>query len=444
MSRADDRIQAFNHNPFYWQYKGEPVVLLGGSVQDNLFQISGLEDELNCLASVGGNYVRCTMSSRDEGDVWPFERVEDGRYDLEKPGAAYWQRFERFLALTADRDVIVQIELWDRFDFARDPWQRNPYNPKNNVNYTAEESGLRQRIDAHPGERENAFFRTVPALENNERVLRVQQAQLDELLGRSLPYGQVLYCIDNETNESPEWPAYWADRLRERAAEAGVGVEVTEMWDPHDLRHPQHAHTFDHPDLYSFVDISQNNHQDARTHWENAQYVRGRLLESGRPRPMNSVKVYGANTGRFGTGRDGQERFWRNLFAGLAAVRFHRPPSGLGLGETARKHIRSARMLTGVTDLFACEPHNDLLAERSWNEAYCLAHPGAAYTVFFPDGGDVRLDVSAVAGTTLRIRWLDVLKAGWLTPTDASAEGVLRLVTPREEGYWVAVVEAVG
>ena len=69
-----DRIQPYPGNPFYWQYKGKPDLLLGGSVEDNLFQITNLEAHLDLLKSVGGNYVRCTMSSRDEGDVWPFEK----------------------------------------------------------------------------------------------------------------------------------------------------------------------------------------------------------------------------------------------------------------------------------------------------------------------------------------------------------------------------------
>ena len=42
------------------------------------------------------------MSSRDEGDAWPFERAPDtGLYDLEQPGQDYWTRFERFLNLCA-------------------------------------------------------------------------------------------------------------------------------------------------------------------------------------------------------------------------------------------------------------------------------------------------------------------------------------------------------
>ena len=78
--------QPYSKTPQYWQYKRKPVLLIGDSVEDNLFQIPDLEEHLDLLASVGGNYVRCTMSSRDEGDAWPFERDQaSGLYNLTQP-----------------------------------------------------------------------------------------------------------------------------------------------------------------------------------------------------------------------------------------------------------------------------------------------------------------------------------------------------------------------
>ncbi len=435
------RIQPWPENPFYWQYQGRPLLLLGGSVEDNLFQIPDLEAHLDLLASAGGNYVRCTMSSRDDGDVWPFEKSgRGGLYDLNQPGREYWERFERFLELTAERDIIAQIELWDRFDFAREPWGDNPFNPKNNVNYTAEESGLKKAIHTHPGKKENAFFRSVPNLDNNQAVLPFQHAFMDELLFRALPCGHLLYCMDNETNESPEWGAYWARYLHDKASRAGAPVFATEMWDAHSLDDGQHRNTWDHPELYSFVDVSQNNHNPPDRHWENLQNFRQKITATGRPRPMNSVKIYGANTGCYGSGRDAQERFWRNIFGGLASSRFHRPGSGIGLSARARAHIKSMRMLEEAVDLFRCQPHNELLSRRSYNEAYCAASPGRAYAVFFADGGDVLLDTSAAAEKAATLRWLDIAAGAWHEPQITAHEGVLRLVTPREEGYWAAAV----
>ncbi len=442
-----DIIQPYSENPFYWQYHGQPVMLLGGSVEDNLFQIDGLAEHLDLLVSVGGNYVRCTMSSRDEGDVWPFERdSETGLYDLTKPGSEYWRRFEHFLTLTAERGIIVQIEVWDRFDFARKPWNDNPFNPRKNSTYTAQESGLKHRIDTHPGKRENSFFRTVPALDNNEVVLEYQQRHVAKLLDISLRFEHVLYCIDNETNESPAWPRFWRDQIVAAADVAGRTVCVTEMWDDWDIRSDMHRNTFDHPDLYAFMDISQNNQRPPLDHWVNMETMRRRVGQSEHPRPLNFVKVYGATGGKFGSHRDAQERFWRGIFGGLASVRFHRPPSGLGLSEIAQANIRSARMLADTLPLHTCTPRRDLVESYGYNDAYCLMSKDGRYAVYFPDGGQVYLKVDDSNASEFTLHWLDIRRSEWYDSTVAPPvnNNILEFHTPQPEGYFVALVEPVG
>lgn len=437
-----NRIQPFPANPAYWQYKNRPVLLLGGSVEDNLFQIPALEAHLDLLQSVGGNYVRCTMSCRDEGNVWPFARDESRQlYDLRRFDEECWRRFASFLELTAKRDIIVQIELWATFDYYRDCWDANPFNPKNNCNYTAAETGLPETVATHPTRTENNFFWSVPAENDRQLVLRWQQAFVDKILSHSLEYGHVLYCMDNETSVTPAWGAYWSEYVKARAAEVALNVETTEMWDPWDLAHEMHSNTFDHPETYSFVDISQNNHNCGQTHWDNALLQRRRLAAAGGVRPANNVKIYGADAGRFGNDRDGQERFWRNVLVGCASARFHRPPSGLGLSETAQAHIKSARKLTDAMDVSTCAPHNDLLSGRGENAAYCLANPGAEYAVLFTDGGEVTLDVSAVAGgRRLVLRWLHVLSSRWVYPPEEAPAGpTVKLAAPGKD-FWAVLV----
>ncbi|MHC4807074.1 MAG: hypothetical protein ACYTBX_12565, partial [Planctomycetota bacterium] len=113
------RIEIYGPNPVYWQYNGKPILLLGGTKDDNLFQVPGLKEHLDLLKSVGGNYVRNTMSSRDQGNVRPFNKA-NAKYDLNQWNAEYWRRFENFLKLTRERDIIVQIEVWATFDYYRD------------------------------------------------------------------------------------------------------------------------------------------------------------------------------------------------------------------------------------------------------------------------------------------------------------------------------------
>ena len=443
---ASDRIHPWPDNPRYWQYKGKPVLLLGGSKDDNLFQIPDLVAHLDEMQAVGANYIRNTMSDRPDHDyeVYPFKRRADGKYDLTQWNDEYWTRFANLLKWTHERGIVVQIEVWDRFDYTDSKgvprWSRHPYNPKNNVNYSAKESGFRLRYMKHPGSNEQPFFYTVPSLRNNALVLRLQLAQVDKMLSHALRYPHVLYCMDNETSGAEQWGQFWAEHIRRRAAEAGVEVQVTEMWDNWDIKQRTHRRTYDHPETYSFIDVSQNNHNKGQVHWDNLQWVRRYVAKS--PRPINTVKIYGADTGRFGKSRDGEERFWRNILGGAASTRFHRPDSGLGLSDRAKPHIKSMRMLTAELDVFHCTPDSasNLLGNRAPNEAYLTHIPGKQYAVYFPNAGAVALDLSNSLGT-FAIKWLDIMKSKW-GPTQPVDGGTKLSLRAPGQGHWVALIQA--
>ncbi len=439
--REAQRVQPWNEDPRYWQYRGEPVILIGASDQDNLFNHPnipphGLSAHLDRIQNAGGNYVRNTMSSRDlEENVWPFYRNEvTGLYDLEQFSEEYWDRFKNFLEMTAERDIIVQIEVWDRFDFAREPWNHNPFNPKNNRNYTANESGLPESISSHPGQRENTFFQTLPELEDNELLVPYQEALVRKVFDVSAGYGHVLYCISNETNDSEEWSAYWADLLRGEAESRGHGIEVTEMWDPWQLDHPMHERTFDRPDRYSFVDVSQNTHQVGQKQWDNLQWARERVADP--PRPVNNVKMYGGVHG--GGPEEGQHKLWRNILGGTATARYHRPGGGIGLNEVTQAHLKSMRRLLQAVDMLAAEPNIDLLHNREDDEVYMARIPGEQYALYFPVGGSVELNLEEVDGS-FELRWLRVLEAEWEEPSVVDA-GQRVALAPPDDDPWAAVL----
>ena len=434
------RIRPWPNNPWYWQYQGQPVLLLGGSVDDSLFQIPDLGAHLDALAAAGANYIRNTMSDRPDHDfeVYAYQRRPDGRYDLTQWNPEYWQRFANLLRWTHERGIIVQIEVWDRFDLSREPWKAHPYNPANNVNYTFEQAGFAPEYPAHPGQNQQPFFFTTPAQRHNTVVLPYQQRFVAEMLRHALPYPNVLYCIDNETSGEEAWGAYWADFIRERAVAAGVDVSITEMWDDWNLAGPQHGRTFDHPERYAFVDVSQNNHQRGQTHWDNFQAARRHL--ANRPRPINTVKTYGADTGKYGTDRDGIERWWRHLIGGAAAVRFHRPTSGLGFSSNAAAAIRAGRKLESLIKLWDVTPASDLLRAREENEAYAAARPGQTYALYFPDGGAVELDLRGQAGA-LTLRWIDIGTGEWGPQRSLQGGGWTEVATP-SNGHWAAAIVA--
>lgn len=432
------RIRPYKSNPWYWQYEGKPVLLLGGSKDDNLFQIPDLKAHLEEMARAGANYIRNTMSDRsDKGfEVYPFKRLANGKYNLEQWNDEYWKRFANMLNWTRERGIIVQIEVWDRFDYSGPNWEKHPYNPANNVNYTFEASGFAPKYPEHPGQNKQPFFFTTPQQRNNALVLKYQQRFVAEMLRHSLPQPHVLYCIDNETSGEEQWAVYWTGFIKEQARVIGVDVFVTEMWDDWNLQGPHHKRTFDHPERFDFVDISQNNHQKGQQHWDNFQWARTYL--SRQPRPINTVKTYGADGGRYGSSRDGVERWWRHLIGGAAAVRFHRPDSGLGFSELAAASIRSARKVFSMAKLWDMTPSMGLLREREANEAYITARPGEAYVVYFPNGGAVQLDLSKVSGEC-EVEWVNIAtcqshKGGRIKG------GKLASITAPNAGHWVAVI----
>jgi hypothetical protein len=424
--------------PAFWEINEKPVMLIGGSREDNLFQIDNLEEHLKLLASQEGNYVRCTMSSRDEGDVWPFLQNDQGIYDLTCFSRKYWERFEKLLSLAENLGIIVQIELWDRFDFARDPWLSNPYNPLNNVNYSSKDSGLKEAIDTHPLENENRFFYSVPLLDNNSTIFSFQKSQIDRLLSISLKYGNILYCMDNETNGAEEWGKFWSLYVIIQAEKQGKKVYTTEMWDNWDLTHEQHNCTFDHPEYYSFCDISQNNQQRGDKHWQGLSWARERTKTV--PRPLNCVKVYGAESNNHGSLQDGQERFWKSLLGGAAAVRFHRPPSGLGLSPLAQNHIKSARLFCDRINIFECSQQNNLLLAREESNSYAMGEIGKYTAVLFTGEGEVKLDISHFP-TPLSLTWLDILNCRWLPQEAVKSESPLRLYTPGK-GFFIGLIKS--
>jgi hypothetical protein len=144
------RIRPYEKNPSYWQYKGRPVLLLGGSKDDSLFQIPDLREHLEAIQAAGGNYIRNTMSDRPDHDfeVYAFRQLPDGKYDLNQWNDEYWQRFENMLQWTSQRDIIVQIEMWDRFDYSdgadSQRWQKPSIRPIMSITH------LRKRV-SHRG-----------------------------------------------------------------------------------------------------------------------------------------------------------------------------------------------------------------------------------------------------------------------------------------------------
>ncbi len=437
---AADQIQPYAKNPRYWQYKGQPVLLLGGSKTDHIFLAEGLKEHLNEMVAVGANYVRNTMSQREGIDLKPHRRLESGKFDLNQWNDEYWQRFADCLRWCHERDIMIQIEVWDRFDVSREHWEISPWRPQNNVNYTSQATGLAAAYPAHPARDRQPFFHTIPGMERydgakSDLIRKHQERFVEKMLTHSLKYPNVLYCMNNETSTDPKWGQHWMKFIRDRAQHEGVTVFCTDMFD--DVWKPKQSKklrlAFGNPKMYPFLDVSQvNSRAFNEDHWNNISWIAQR--REAHRRPLNHVKIYSDGEFSFGTGTpvDGVERFWRNLIAGSASVRFHRPPAGIGLNDIAMACIRAARKAESRIPPWEVQTAMDLLGNRETDEAYLAARPGDKYLLYFTDGGSVSLDLTGHS-QTFDLHWINISTGDWGQMTTLTGGSKVNISAPAQE-----------
>jgi len=446
--KADNRIRVYKANPHYWQYKGKPVLLVGGSKDDNPFQMPNVEKHLGELKEVGGNYLRNTMSDRNDKDfeVYPFKKLANGKYDLNKWNDEYFRRFDNFLQKTNKLDIFVQIELWDRFDYSQRNWESHPYRPANNVNYTTDDSGLADRYPDPAWYDVQRFFHTIPGMPLYEKrldmVRKYQEKVVAKLLSYSLNYGNVLYCMNNETSTPPKWGRHWIAFIEKHAKKKKVSVYCTDMFDK--VYEPQKekklAQAFDDPAVYKFLDISQiNSRVFNEDHWKNLQWVVKRNKKN--TRPLNHVKIYGSGKTSWGSGTpaDGVERFWRNLFAGCAAVRFHRDGAGNGLKPIAKACIKAVRKVETLVKFWDVESHQELLTNREKDEAYLAAKPGHSYILYFTHGGSVGLNLKK-HNNKFALKWIDIDTGEWGGQNNIQGGKIVKIKAPKNSPYVAVIV----
>ena len=280
----------------------------------------------------------------------------------------------------------------------------------------------------------------MPGVKNNKLVLGYQEQFMRKLLSYSLKYPNILYTMDNETRVPFKWGSYWSAFIKKEASAKGIKVETSEMWDDNKLNSTRQRQSFDNPQVYSFLDVSQNNRNFNQDHWDNLQWARKYIAKA--PRPMNNTKIYAGGNSSWGSGdaQQGVERFWRNIIGGAASSRFHRPPKyGLGLNTMAKRCIAAARKLESRIKPWEVTPRMDLLSSRSSDEAYLAAAPGQKYALYFTKGGSIKLDLKAPSSAKFELRWINIGTGQW-GATATLTGGSPKTITAPGSGGWAAAI----
>ncbi len=501
-------IQPSAQSPGYWEYEGQRVMLVGGSDTDHLFLGDGeslpngftlnLTQHLDAIKAAGGNYVRNTMSQRELYPLVAFYRRSDGKYDLNQWNDEYWTRFSNFLSATKSRDIIVQIEIWDRFDYTtqsgatqshQTSWNYSPWNPNNNVTYTASQSGFASAYEEHPGLDLQPFFHGVPGhpcyeggscptMRNTQAqydvVRNYQKKFIDKMWSYVKNYDHVLFAMNNETNTHFRWGKYWIDYLQAK----GSTMQATDMFNSAEeavAASSQYPEVLNRPDDYTYFDVSQASNlrtsAGAEGHWSLLDDLYLQMRNHRSVRPINYTKIYGndvspdgsfdrSNATRWGT-LGAQNTFWMNIVGGAAASRFHRPPWGLGFGSAAVASIKALRKLESLVPLWSVEPdfdHSELsgrgtyvqsssvyginfsASSFTYGEAYLASQPGEKYVLYFTHGGSVDLQLANYAGVNFTVQWINIETGNWDSSSLITGGSNVRISTPSSQGWVAAIV----
>ncbi len=384
-----------------------------------MFPTSELLRELDKLKAAGGNYMRVTMAIYPKTHVkgvYPFVQHSDGKFDLNQLNAEFWEYVKTLYEETQKREMIVQVELWDQWEFYKATYETLMWNPKNNINYTSSATGIPTTQDEAPYSKTPSFFHAHKDA-NKKVVLGFQRAYIKKLLDVGKSFNHIIYEIGNESSEPQSWNDYWAKFIHDNA---GKKIHVTDQrgdYNPDgDL-----AYVIGKPSLYNFIDVSQvgmghitsDYHQ---SHYNDLINVRNKILASGIKRPINNTKGY-KWIRSWGDAYKGDEdvsinRLWHGIFAGLAGYGFHpshyEPESrpGIAMMPTALRHISSVRLLEERVNLTLMSPGNGSLTGRSTDEAYALAS-GSQYAVYFTGKSDRTVTLRRSSSRSIKLVWLN-------------------------------------
>ncbi len=193
-------------NPHYLLYKGKPTVLVTsaehyGAVLNTAFDFEKYLETLhaegmnytriftgsyvetpgnfgirnNTLAPEAGNFLAPWMRTNEKGSY-----EEENKFDLESWNPEYFERLHRFVAKANELDIIVEVTLFSS-TYQDAQWQRNPFNPGNNIN----------QIQADLDRKKSNTL-------ENGNLTRFQKKLVEKIVTELNNYDNIFYEIQNE------------------------------------------------------------------------------------------------------------------------------------------------------------------------------------------------------------------------------------------------------
>ncbi len=203
----------------------KPVRLVGygdyGTLSERDFEYEMFFER---LAQNRINFTRVWVNYHWTQSLSPYSRRSNGKYDLEAPSSAFYERLHSFVRYAESKGVVVQICLFDangqESDGCKLRWARSPFNRANNVN---------GYLDS-PGDYDDL---QTPVWD------KVHAPMVDRVVDTVGGFGNVIYEICNEPDTSDPgislaFQEAVASRLRQRlGALTGsklISVNLGRLW----------------------------------------------------------------------------------------------------------------------------------------------------------------------------------------------------------------------
>jgi hypothetical protein len=355
-------------NPRYFQDRQGNAVYLTGShhwdvVVDNGERPGGFDFEgyLDRLQSWGHNFIRFWAHEAWTHEIHPRPWLRTGpRFDLTRFNPEYFERLRQRVARAGERGFYVSVMLfngWSIHDKGEgNPWDRHPFNRRNNVN------GIDGDPDAR-GEGSDVHTLRVPA------ITRLQEAYLEKVVAAVGGQDHVLWEISNESpRESRDWQYHLIRYLR--SVDRGRHLVGMTACFPGN----RNADLFQSPADW----VSPGN----KGGWRHD------------PPPADGSKVVLVDTDHLWGIGGGPDWVWKTFLRGHHPL-YMDPLDGDPVREAARRAMGETLRFSKRIDLAACTPDAS---------AYALVN-GKEILAWLP-GGRGKVDLSGIEGT-LSAEWLE-------------------------------------
>lgn len=459
-----DPIRLHPKNPHYFEYKGQPLVLISSA--EHYGALINLDFDytkyLESLHAAGMNYTRVFMGMYVENPesfgikhntlapkplklIAPWKRsdtpgyINQGhKFDLSQWDGAYFSRLKDFMQKAADHEIIVEITPFSSI-YRNEYWEFSPLHPNNNINGTHAVDW--KKIQTLPVDSHNL-------LPHQERYVRKLVRELNDFDNfffeiQNEPWAdnevRVMDLLPQNNSEKKKWSSYV--HLASDAALAWnrhfsllIAQEESKLPKQHLIA--QNFCNFKYPVAEVPEEISIINFHYA---WPEAAYWN-----------QGWDRVVGFDESGFrGTG-DAiyRKQAWRFMLAGgglfnnldYSFVAGHeegsfdnRGPAGGSPGGGSpelRQQLNILKDFLHGFDFIRMQPDQNLIRKAPGIFARGLADPGRQYAVYFDGEGPVDLALNIPDGR-YRIEWIHTKTGEVLGAQKVRAtKGILKLESP--------------